>query len=246
MKLVLFLQKIPKNIGFYVVLVTTSLIFLFIEYLTHNEFMLHLAAIPLEILVGFFIVEKFLERREKKEKRRQLMFIKSCLFRSEMMNLFLVNFSALKFPDIKMSNIKNVTLKELKQLRNDTITLEYKSLEMMESVIMEYVKIEHVWCNFKERAITYDFEEIFHDMVYILHFIYDVKLFKENNPDKLFIYEAEKRKQSMEKVNRVLGGGIRKFLDYAIELKEKQPDMFYTLISDYELSSQIRRPRKQE
>ena len=44
----------------------------------------------------------------------------------------------------------------------------------------------------------------------------------------------------MEKVNKVLGDGIQKFLDYIIELKEQQPQMFYELISDYELSSQIR------
>ena len=43
----------------------------------------------------------------------------------------------------------------------------------------------------------------------------------------------------MEKVKKVLGGGIKKFLDYMIELKEKEPNIFYDLISDYELSSQI-------
>jgi hypothetical protein len=41
--------------------------------------------------------------------------------------------------------------------------------------------------------LSFNFEEIFHDMIYILHFICDVKLFKENNPDKLFIYEVGKK-----------------------------------------------------
>lgn len=207
---------------------------------------MHLAAIPLEILVGIFIVERFLERREKKEKRRMLMFIKSYLFRSEMLNLFIANFNALKFPAITMVKIKNATLEELKQMREEANTIEYKSPETMEPVIMEYVKAEHVWHNFRERAITYNFEEIFQDMIYILHFVYDVKLFKNNNPDNLFIYEAEKKVLIMEKVKKILGGGIRKFLDYAIELKEKQPDMFYDLISDYELSSQIRFPQNED
>ena len=39
---------------------------------------------------------------------------------------------------------------------------------------------------------------------------------------------------------KVLGDGIQKFLDYAIELKEKQSDMFHQIISDYESSTQIR------
>ncbi len=34
-----------------------------------------------------------------------------------------------------------------------------------------------------------------------------------------------------------MGDGILKFLDYIIELKEKNPDMFYDLLTDYELSS---------
>lgn len=113
--------------------------------------MMHLAAIPLEILAGIFIVEEFLEKREKKEKRRMLMFIKSYLFRSEMLNLFITNFDALKFPAITMVRIKNATLEELKQMRKDANTIEYKSREMMEPVIMEYVKAEHVWHNFRER-----------------------------------------------------------------------------------------------
>lgn len=224
-------------------LVSTSLVFLLIEYLTHLEFLFHLSAIPLEILAGVFIVGKFLERREKKEKRRQLLFIKSYLFRSEMLNLFLANFNALKFPALTMTRIKNATLDELKQMRKEADTIEYHSLEAMEPVIMEYVNAEQVWHSFKERAITYNFEDMFQDMIFILNFIYNVKLFKNNNPDKRFIFEAEKRAALMEKVKKMLGTGIHKFLDYAIELKESQPNMFYELISDYELSFQIRNIR---
>jgi hypothetical protein len=233
-------MKAFKNIWVYVIFIGASLLFLFLERLTHFEFLLHLAAIPLEVLVAVFIVEKFLENREMQNKRRQLMYIKSYLFRSEMRNLFLANFEALKSPSITMSKIKNASLEELKRLREDANTLEYKSPEAMEPVIHEYVKAEYVWHDFKDRAITYNFEEIFQDMIYILHFIHDVKIFKEHNPHKLFILEAAKRDGLMKKVNKVLGDGIQKFLDYAIELKEKQPEMFYDLISDYELSAQIR------
>jgi hypothetical protein len=89
-------------------------------------------------------------------------------------------------------------------------------------------------------ALDYNFEDIFQDMVYILHFISDVKTFKENNPDKMFIHEAARNELLMQKVMNILGDGIRKYLDYAIELKEKQPDLFNEVISDYELSTQIR------
>lgn len=233
-------MQITRNIGLYVVLLAAAAIFLVIERLTHIEFMFHLAAIPLEILLVVFIVQRYLDNREKKEKRRQLMFIKSYFFRSEMRNLFLANFGALKSPCLTMSEIKNSSLGELRKMRQDAGTIEYESLEKMELVIMEYVKTQYVWQNFMDRAITYDFEDTFHDMIYLLNFIQDVKLFKDKNPDKLFIHEAEKDEHMMMKVKKVLGDGIQKFMDYAIELKEKQPDMFHQIMSDYESSTQMR------
>lgn len=233
-------MQITRNIGLYVVLLAAAALFLVIERLTHIEFMFHLAAIPLEILLVVFIVQRYLDNREKKEKRRQLMFIKSYFFRSEMRNLFLANFGALKSPRLTMSEIKNSSLGELRKMRQDAGTIEYESLEKMELVIMEYVKAQYIWQNFMDRAITYDFEDTFLDMIYILNFIQDVKVFKDNNPDKLFIHEVEKDEHMMIKVKKVLGDGIQKFLDYAIELKEKQPDMFYQIVSDYESSSPVR------
>ena len=233
-------MKAKNNIIIYVSLVAASAIFLIIEHLTHIEFMLHVAAIPLEVLVAVFIVEMYLENRQKKERRRQLMHIKSCMFRLEMRNLLIADFLALKSPPLTISKIKGATLPELKKMREDANKIEYQTLEMMEPVILEYVNAQSVWRNFMNIALEYGFEDIFQDMVYILHFISDVKTFQENNPDKMFIHEAAKNELLMQKVMHTMGDGIRKYLDYAIELKEKQPDLFNEVISDYELSTQIR------
>ncbi|MFC1901028.1 hypothetical protein ACFLYN_05490, partial [Chloroflexota bacterium] len=229
-----------NHILIYIVLITISAIALFIQHLTHMEFLLHIAAIPLEVLVAVFIVERYLENRRNKERRRQLMHIKSCMFRLEMRNLFISNLNALKSPSITISQIKTATLPELNKMREDAENIEYKSLELMEPVIMEYANTEHVWRNFMDMARDYGFEDIFQDMVYILHFLSDIKILREINPDKLFIHEAVKYELLMQKVMKVLGDGIRKFLDYAIEMKEKEPELFNDLISDYELSTQIR------
>jgi hypothetical protein len=233
-------MKAKNNIIIYVALVAASAIFLIIEHLTHIEFMLHLAAIPLEVLVVVFIVEMYLENRQKKERRHQLMHIKSCMFRLEMRNLLIANFLALKSPPLTISKIKEATLAELKKMREDANKIEYQSPEMIELVILEYVNAQSVWRNFMDIALEYGFDDIFQDMVYILHFISDVKTFRENNPGKMFIHEAAKNEILMQKVMKILGDGIRKYLDYAIELKEKQPDLFTEVISDYELSIQIR------
>lgn len=91
-----------------------------------------------------------------------------------------------------------------------------------------------------EWAISNDFEIIFHDMIFLLHFIQDVKLYKRHNPEKLFIREAERQPKMMERVQRVLKDGVCKFLDYAIELKEKQPEVFDELLTEYQLSSQMK------
>jgi len=216
-----------------VALILAALMFLLIEYFTHIEFMLHLAAIPVDALIIIFVIERFLHNREIKEKRRQLMYIKSCLFRSDMRNLFVLNFNALKSPNLTIEQVRDASLDELKKMRLQAKKVEYKSPEAMEPVIMEYVNARHVWQSFMDLAITNDFQDIFDDMVNLLHFIQDVTLFKRTHPDKLFIYEAMGNESLMTKVDKVMGDGIRKFLEYAIELKEKRPDMFNQIIADY-------------
>jgi hypothetical protein len=232
-------MKFSIPVSIYALLLAASALFLILERLTQFEFFFELAAIPLEVLVAVFIVERFLEQREKREKRRQLMLIKSYMFRSDMRSLFIANFAALHSPAITFDKIRGAGLEELRQMRRQAETIEYKSLPAMEPVILEYVKAQPVWMSFMERAITYNFEEIFHDMIYILHFINDVGAFKEAHPHRLFIEEAEKDERMMLKVRKVLWDGIQRFLDYAIELKEKQPQMFQDVLSDYDLSSRF-------
>ncbi len=232
-------MKFFRSIWLYLVLIIASTVLLIIEYKTHIVFFHHLAAIPLEILLGALLVERYMSRKEHAKKLRHLMYIKSYVFRAEMRNLFIANFKALKYPAIDMTRIKEASHEELKQMREDAESIEYKSTEAMEPVIMEYVNSRAAFYGFMQRAIDCNFESIFQNMIYILHFIQDVKLFKDHHPDKLFIYEAQRQLLLMEKVRKVLGDGIQKFLDYSIELKEKQPDIFLELMTDYEVSSRI-------
>jgi len=198
--------------------------------------MFHLAAIPLEVLLALFIVQRFLENTRNQDKRRQLMYIKSYLFRAELRNLFVSNFRALAYPTVTMKQIKDSTPEELNQIRQEAVNTKYESLEAMEHVINEYVKSQHVWHDFMERAITYDFQDVFQNMIEILHFTHDVKVFKDDKPDEMFVHEARKNSMMMSKVEKILGDGVRFFLDYAIELKTKHPNMFLDMISDYELA----------
>jgi hypothetical protein len=236
-------MRLPRNAGIYLGLAVASALFLVVEHFTHIQFLLHLAAIPLEVLVAVFIVERMLERRETKERRRQLMFIKSHMFRTDMRELFIANFHGLKKPAITLSQIKGASLEELRAMRREAESVEYRSPEAAEEIIEEYVKAQPVWSSFMERAITHNFEDIFLDMIYILHFVNDVRTFRERCPRSLFANEAAGSDRFTAKVTRVLGDGIRKFLDYAIELKEKQPAVFTDLMSDYELSDQMHLPK---
>jgi hypothetical protein len=215
-----------KTIAFTIGLVTASAVFIFLQAWTKWDFFWHLAAIPLEILIAVFIVESLLERHETRAKRHQLMYIKSTMFRSQMRDLFIADFAALKSPALTMKGIGRASLAELRDMRRRAEAVEYKSLEAMEPIIEEYVAAEPVWNAFRERAITYNFEDIFMTMIAILHFIYDVKTFKN---------EALRGKTW-----KILTDGIRVFLDYAIELKEKRPALFEEMMADYELSIRLR------
>ena len=71
---------------------------------------------------------------------------------------------------------------------------------------------------------------------YILHYIQDVILFKEHHPGELFIQEEIDKPELIEKTSRIVRNGIEHFLDYVIELKQSDPTMLNSLLSDYEIS----------
>jgi hypothetical protein len=217
-----------------------SALFLWLEHLTHFEFLLHVAAIPLEILVGAFLVERWLASREKEGKRRQLMYFKSYLFRSDLRTVFISNFGALVRPEISLAWVRDAGLEQLRAARAGITTAAYRSPQAMEGVIREYARARHVWHTFMEWAATNDFEPIFHDMIYILHFIQDYELLRKQRPDTPFADELLAHPRLAEKADRILTDGIAKFLDYAIELRQKEPEVLDELLEDYLLSEKMR------
>lgn len=219
-----------------------SLFFLWLEHRVHNEFLLHLAAIPLEILLGAVLVERYLARKEKEGKRQQLMYLKSYLFRSEMRQVFISNFAALESPRISLEALRDTPLSELVWFRDRTRTepLRYRSPAEQERVVLEYVRARRAFHTFMEWAAANDFEPIFHDMIYILHFIEDVEHYLESNPGRLFVDAAAGHPRLREKMEKILRDGVVKFLDYVIELRQVEPEVLEELLDDYLLSSRMR------
>jgi hypothetical protein len=223
-----------------VVLPGLSALFLWLEHRTHVEFLLHLAAIPIEILIGGVIVERWMAGREKEGKRQQLMYFKSYLFRSDMRMVFISNFSALVKPAITLEWIRGASLAELRAAHDGITELEYSSPAAKEEVLGEYVRARHVWQTFMEWAATNDFESIFHDMIFLLHFVQDMQAYKAQNPERLFVEAAATHPRLRAKMDKVLRDGVVKFLEYAIELREKEPEVIEELLDDYLLSSKMR------
>jgi hypothetical protein len=221
-------------------LLALSAAILWIEHLTHIEFLLHVAAIPLEILVGAFLVERWLAHNEKEGRRRQLMYLKSYLFRSEMRNVFIANFSGLARPALSLAWIRDASLEELVRARGGITTLDYRSPAAVEEILAQYLQARHAFQTFMEWAAEHDFESIFHDMIFVLHFIQDYQVFKQQNPERLFVDEARRHPRMLAKVERILRDGVVKFLDYAIELRQKEPEVLEDLLDDYLLSSKLR------
>ena len=230
----------------YVILIAASVVFLIIERLTGNEFLFHLAAIPIEVLIAVLVVDRILLRRDTSEKRRQLIAMSLTLFSSDMSDLFTASFQAIKSPRLSLSQIKSASIAELKKMSEDAKMIEYESPELMEAVAMEYVKTQRIWRMFMDRTLDSDIEEAYHNMITVMSFIDHVEVFKRNNPDKLFIREVMGDERLMAKVKEVLGFAVRKFLDYAVELKKTQPDVLDQLISDLELYTRVGKPFSEE
>ncbi|MFV1958008.1 MAG: hypothetical protein ACC662_01210 [Planctomycetota bacterium] len=238
------MEKKPSYWGLYIGLIATSVFFAVLEVITHIRVLGHIAAVPLEVFLAVFVVERFLARREEAEKRRQLMFIKSYLFRSEMRNLFLTGFEALESPPVTMKRIHDASLEDLQAMREAADHVEFRSPEAMEDLVLEYVKVRDIWINFMNQAIRYGFEPIFHNMIQILHFVSEAGLYKESFPDRLYVEEAAKHPKAKDRMYKILGDGIRSFLDYAIELKETQSDLLEEMMADYDYSARLRADEK--
>ncbi len=219
-------------------LLSLSGFILYLEHALKIEFLREVAAIPLEILLGAVLIKIYTSKKEKKKHTRQLIFIKSYLFRSELRNLFLRNFDAMASPEVTMSSIHQADLNELIQMRESFSKIEYRSLEHMEPVVMEYVEAYDAFQGLMNLAIANNFDKIFENMILILNFINDVKLYKDCYPGKLFILHARDNPKLMDKTYLILTQGITRFLDYVIELKENFPEMCEELLADYEMCSQ--------
>jgi hypothetical protein len=225
---------------YYIGLITASAILLVIHEISHIEFLLHLAAIPFEILIAVFIVDSLLRKRESSEKRRRTIAVAITLFGSEMGRFDDACFHAIRSPLITLSTIENSSIEELKQLRIASDAIEYGSPEEMELAIKECVNIEHVWRSLLESAVANDIEEMYLNAINILNFIHDVKVFKESHPNEPFIHFAQQDERILKRVKEVIKIDVQKFLNYAIELKQNHPDMLSHFISELDSSSRIR------
>ena len=148
-------------------------------------------------------------------------------------------FSALARPAISLEWIRDAPLHELVRVRESISTLDYRSPAAVEEVLGEYVRAGHVFQTFMEWAVANDFESIFHVMIFILHFIQDFQLYKKQNPGLLFMEEAQTHPRMQAKAVKILRDGVVKFLDYAIELRQKEPEVLDALLDDYLISSRM-------
>ena len=225
---------------YYVVLIIASAILLVIHQIYHYEFVLHLAAIPFEIIIGVFIIDMLLRKREIVEKRRRTISVAITLFGAEMGRFDDACFHAIRSPLITLATIENSSIEELKQIRIASDTIEYGSPEEMELAIKECVNIEHVWRSLLESAVAYDIEEMYLNTLKILNFVHDVKVYGEGHPNEPFIHFAQQDERILKRVKAVIRLDVQKFLDYAIELKENHPEMLHQFLSELDTSTQIR------
>ncbi len=204
------------------------------EHLTHNEFMFHLAAVPIEILAAVMIIEQLWALGDRIKKQKRLSYMLWVRYNLEIGSLLAASFKAVESPSLSMSRIKSASMEELKKLRDDAGTIRYKSIELVEAAATEYVKTQHIWKAYLDRAVEYDLEKVYQNMMHILYFIDYTEVFKRNNPDRLFVDEIRGNKGVLVKAEEILGSGIRIFLDMAIELRKKKTDAFYQVISNLE------------
>ena len=224
------------------VLLLTSAIVLYIHHLTHQEFLLHVAAIPLEILVGALLVDAYLARRERSQKMLQLSYIKGFLFRTEMKNIFVRNLRALENRELTLDSLRKSDRDKLIEIRANLGELTYRADADKDLIIDQYVRANGVFRYFMEWSIHNEADAVFHNMLFLLHFIQDVIVFRELYPGQSLMSEEGVKHDFAGRVEKVLHDNVTSFLDYAIELRRDRPQEFEHLMDDYLVAeSRLRR-----
>ena len=217
-------------------LISLSASLLYLETVTHQEFLLHVAAIPLELLIGAIIIQRFVAVRDRRRKLKQLSFIKGYLFRFEMRDIFRTNFASLAEPQVSLNVIRAASTAELLKMRADFVECEVKhtSPEALGSVLDQYVESQRVFDYFMQWAIQNDFESIFRGMIYVLNFIQDIKVLKDAPLPHSVAEEVLSKPELNNRAKQVVRDNILSFLDYVIELKQSRFEEFAELLNDYE------------
>lgn len=217
-------------------LISLSAALLYLETVTHQEFLFHVAAIPLELLIGAIIIQRFVSVRERRRKLKQLSFIKGYLFRFEMRDIFLSNFASLAEPQISVNVIQAASTDDLLKMRRDFVECEiaHTSPEALDLVLNQYVESQRVFDYLMQWAIQNDFESIFRSMIYVLNFIQDIKVLKEAPLPHSVAEEVVSKPELNNRAKQVVRDNLLSFLDYVIELKQSRGEEFAELLDDYE------------
>lgn len=224
-----------------------------------SELLYHIFAVFLELSLVLWVVEKFLRNYERQQevskRKKQLGLIKSVMFRSELKGVYLADFEVLKEksqdndPEIRLRSIQSPDgclpkihyetlkawkdeLKSLDKLREDPelhhATKLVKNLverfnevidgnpELKKRIIDEYVNAQKAWSWFKEFAVTCNLEGILDDIIEVEHLNADTKAGRENKG----------------RLRNVWLTGIKKFVDYSVELMEPGSETNQKLFKD--------------
>lgn len=218
----------------------------------------HVFSVVLELFLALVVIEIVWRSREKREEMKQretqLRHIKCYMFQAPMRNLFAVNFGELESPDIKFENIRDAGNREdfrgqfedLKlKLAKDGKKLGNISYKVggADKVFLEYMKAEEeVWEKFLDLAVKFSFPPIVKDMTEILSYIDQARRAVApkvvDKKEALKVFEDIVSKQSklqlkpelQSKIEEIMKKGILKFIEYAKDVKEHDPDMFTPLM----------------
>ena len=221
-----------RFVQYYVILIAATALILIVYYETEHEFLLHLAAIPIEILVATFIVERLLRAHEEQRSRRRIMAEAATAFHSQIETVVQVGIRTAQPPDARVPKLETLSVEELKRLRARAGPVKFTSAEEVDAAVNELVDAEDLWLSIMSQAIEHDIDETFVNMMRLLDFVHHVKAFRRAHPGEDFGRHALGDEAATKRMEDAGGSAVVRYLDLLIEFKEKEPDMLQKLRLD--------------
>lgn len=219
-----------KKYALHFSLLGLTVVFLLVHsFYFHWDFLLHLAAISLEVLVGVLIVGQILRRQKDEERERRILKTRELLVRTDLADVIFHSIRILKKPCLGLEDLENASqekirehLLEISQGKLECIQVQ-SGEKAMEHFVDSFIEAESALQRELTNAENFK-SKSFDQLVGLLHTIHTVKLARQRYTKAKFKEYYGSNTAHFDALRHGIQTVLEIFLEYLAETKRFSPN----------------------